>query len=357
MAVSKLGSSTGAGALAGAQIGTTLGGPVGTAIGAGVGALGGLAVGALQKDSDAVKARRMQARIDKLRGKGDTKKARQVEKKMLEKTGATGELYKQQLEAARSKVRGDVGPMVIQSGSDPTAGQQRLSGEAGPDLRLQGEQAEREEALAQGMHSEFREAAALGDIQAKQAGAQGAAAFEAGVDQEQAAHTQRALQTGAQIGAMGSQMVTQARAREAMKGMDTTPAMNKKFWQKDSQGEWQQIKGTPGIGYEGYATNRKGEAIQPPPLPPTAELENIEIYDPMAEGGVRILSPAEQTAIYDQAVRDAEAQKTYHENMAEFDKWMGGYRPRQGYGMWDPSMLQQGTATQQGTADATEEGK
>jgi len=355
MAVSKLGTSTLGGAAAGAQIGTALGGPVGTAIGAGVGALGGLAVGALQKDSDAVKARRMQARVDKLRGKGKTGKARKWEEKMLEQTGATGELYKQQLEAARSKVRGDVGPMVIQSGSDPTAGQQRLSGEAGPDLRLQGEQAEKEEALAQGMHSEFREATALGDIQAKQAGAEGAAAFEAGVDQEQAAHTQQALQTGVQIGSMGSQMVTQARAREAMKGMDTTPAMNKKFWHRDENtGDWVRIKGTPGIGYEGYATNRKGEAIQPPPLPD--DLKHIEIYDPTVSGGVRLLSPADQRAIYKQAVADAEAQKTYHENMAEFDKWMGGYRPRQGYGMWDPSMLQQNQqAAQQGTAVEAEE--
>ena len=352
MAVSKLGSSAAGGALAGAQIGSVVPG-VGTLVGAGVGAVGGLLVGALQKDTDLVKSQRMQKRVEKLRGKGDKKrlggksnkeKARELEKRMLTETGATGALTKEVADRAKAKVVGDTGPMVVQSGSDPTAGQQRLSDTAGTDLELQGQQQEEQQALVQGMAAASDQRTAMGQLEDRTAALQEGAAMTAGGEASVAAHADKAMATGAQIGQIGSSVALQARSAQMTKGMNPEATNKAKgLWRDDGAGNWAATTGVAKPGEAGYATNKQGQFITPKPL--GDDLKDRIAYDPVTKTGSAVVTVAQQQEAYKQAVKRAKTQTTAFNAERDYWQFLAGYRPTSGYGPWTGSGSQQGTSS------------
>lgn len=331
--------------MAGAQIGSVFG-PAGTAIGAGIGAVGGLTVGALQKDTDLVKSQRMQKRIEKLRGKGKKAQANKVQRRMLASTGATGALTKEVADRAKSKVVGDTGPMVVQSGSDPTAGQQRLSDTAGTDLELQGQQEQEKQALVQGMAAASDQRTAMGQLEDRTAALQEGAAMTAGGEASVAAHADKALATGAQIGQVGSSAAVGIKSAQMTKGMDPAPSMKTEgLWRETSpgSGDWAATTGVALPGEAGYAMNKQGQFITPTLL--GDDLKDRVAYDPVTKTGSAVVTVAQQQDAYDTAVKRAKQQTTAFNAERDYWQFLAGYRPTSGYGPWTGSGSQQGTSS------------
>jgi hypothetical protein len=352
MAQSKLAGSAAGGALAGAQIGSVVPG-VGTAIGAGIGALGGLAVGAFQKEDDVIKAKRMQARIDKLRGKGKDKKAKKVQKKMLAKTGAQGQLYSDLAAKARQKVAPGRQSTVIQSGSDVRAGQGQMAGTvAGPDFEAQGQRDLEQQALVEGMASAYQEQEGAGIIAEKEQSGMQLAGLEDQAVQERKAHDQQAMQTGMAVGKIAADGIKYEQGRQAFEGANPQPQM--KVRQRVRMDE---TTGLPALGADGkpmlerigktvarpgeadYGKNKRGQYIVP--ARPTEEFYTTN--------GALMTMEMQNTA-WEAARERAEWQQQTDRAVGDFYKFMAGYRENP-YFMGNMGTLGQTGTTGQGGPD------
>ena len=234
MAWSKVGGTTAGGALTGAQIGGAIGGPLGAGIGAGVGAIGGLAVGALQKEDPVLEAQRKAARLEKIKGKDRVglKSGKKVREKLRADIKAAEEAspyYTEQKRLAEQPIVGETAPLIVNQTIDPRLAQAGMAGGTGAPVAAAGDQVLLD-ATRNKLQAQLDERAALNQMATKERAGQQVMAIEQQAQAQKAAADQQAIQTGAALGQAGAGAVQMAKQAKYVAELDKAfdlPEMDK----------------------------------------------------------------------------------------------------------------------------------